>query len=196
MARGLKNLLAFLLRGIFMSLQRLVIDTGTLSTAADFKSVCNLAPGQLPAANNFLDYIGAVAGGLQKANMAFNVGAVKATATFTFASTGPTNGQTCTICGVTFTAVTSGATGNQFNINSTPATVAANLVTAINAATSMSGIITASALSGVVTLSAVVPGLIGNGLVCANVNLSNTTVASFLAVNTASDGTAYTLDLD
>ena len=176
-----------------MSLQRLIINSDL--SAAGFGSVCDLSPGQLPAANNFLNYIAGLTGGDYMALLSFNVGAVQATSTFTFASTGPTNGQTCTICGVTFTAVTSGATGNQFNIDATPANVAANLATAINAAASMSGIITATSLLGVTTLTAVVPGKIGNGLVAANVNLSNTTVASFLAVNTASDGTAYSVDL-
>ena len=75
------------------------------------------------------------------------------------------------------------------------ATVAANLVTAINAATSMAGIITATSLLGVVTLTAVSPGTIGNGLVAANVNLSNTTFATFSSLATGSDGTAYAVDL-
>lgn len=174
------------------SLQRIVITSQ--GTTADFKSLCNLAPGQLDAMNNFIDYLGGVAGGsILGASLAFNVGAVKASGTVTFTSTGPTNGQTCTLFGVTFTAVTSGATGNQFNISSTPATVAANLVTAINAASSLSGIVTASSALGVVTISAVVPGKIGNGLVMANVNLSNTT---FVTLSGGLDGTAYTIDLD
>jgi len=81
------------------SLQRLVITYG--GTAADFKSVCDLSPGQLPALNNFLDFIGGLsAGANQGAVLAFNVGAVQAAGTATFTSTGPTNGQTCTICGV------------------------------------------------------------------------------------------------
>lgn len=178
------------------SLVRLVITSS--GTADDFKSECPLAMGGLDAANSFENYIAGLASGTQiGASLAFKVGATPATSTFTFASTGPTNGQTCTICGVTFTAVTSGATGNQFNINATPNTVADNLASAINAAASMAGIITAARTgTGVVTLTAVVPGLIGNGLVAANVNLSNTTVASFLSVASASDGTAYTLDLD
>lgn len=173
------------------SLQRLIINYA--GTAADFKSICDLSPGQLPALNNFADFIGGLLGGAsQGALLSFAVGAAQAAGTVTFASTGPTNGQTCTICGVTFTAVTSGATGNQFNISATPATVAANLVTAINAATSLSGIVTATALLGVVTVKPVVPGKVGNGLVMANVNLSNTTIVSFTG---GTDGTAYSLDM-
>lgn len=173
------------------SLVRLVIESN--GTAADFKSQCNLAMGGLGAANNFVDYLGGLTGGnLSGASLAFQVGATKATGTVTFSSTGPTNGQTCTLFGVTFTAVTSSATGNQFNINATPATVASNFATAVNAATSLSGIVTASALLGVVTLSAVVPGKIGNGLVMANVNLSNTV---FVTLANGADGTATTINM-
>jgi len=173
------------------SYQRLVINYN--GTANDFKSECNLSMLGLAATNNFINYLGGLESGTQiGAALAFNVGAVLASGTVTFASTGPTNGQTCTIAGVTFTAVTSGATGNQFNINSTPATVAANLASAINAATSLAGIVTATSLAGVTTISAVVPGLIGNGLVMANVNLSNTTIVSFA---NGADGTAYSIDL-
>lgn len=174
------------------ALTRLILTSN--GTAADFKSQCNLSMGGLDAVSNFSAYVDGVTGGNMGAKFAFQVGATQATSTFTFASTGPTNGQTCTICGVTFTAVTSSATGNQFNISATPATVAANLATAINAATSMAGIVTASSLAGVCTLTAVAPGKMGNGLVAANVNLSNTTVASF-AASAASDGTAYSIDL-
>lgn len=175
------------------SLVRIVLTSN--GTAADFKSQCNLAPGGLDANQSFENYIGGLSGGnVPGASLAFQVGATKAYATFTFSSTGPTNGQTCTICGVTFTAVTSDATGDQFNINATPATVAANLASAINAAASMAGIVTASSSGAVTTLTAVVPGKMGNGLVCANVNLSNTVVASF-AASAAVDGTAYSYNL-
>lgn len=173
-----------------MSLQRLIINTSL--SAVGFQSVCPLAAGDLEAIQSLENYFGALAGGNQMALVSVNVGAVQAAGTVTFASTGPTNGQTCTIAGVTFTAVTSGATGNQFNINATPATVAANLATAINAAASMSGIVTAAAVGAVCTLTAVVPGTMGNGLVMANVNLSNTTIVSFTG---GTNGTAYSLDL-
>jgi len=173
------------------SFERLIITSN--GSAEGFKSVCNLAMGGRDAANSFADYIGGLIGGAQQgALLQFQVGAVKAAGTVTFASTGPTNGQTCTLFGVTFTAVTSSATGNQFNISSTPATVAANLASAINAATSLAGIVTATSALGVVTVSAVVPGKIGNGLVMANVNLSNTTIVSLAS---GADGTAYSIDL-
>lgn len=172
------------------SLQRIVItSTGTV---ADFNAGCPLSMGGPDAGMNLSEYFaGVVSGTNLGAQIAINTGAVKASGTVTFTSTGPTNGQTCTFFGVTFTAVTSGATGNQFNISATPATVAANLASAINASTSLAGIVTATSLLGVVTVSAVVPGKIGNGLVMANVNLSNTTVSSLA---NGSDGTAYSLN--
>ena len=106
-------------------------------------------------------------------------GPVAATSTWTFSSTGPTNNETCTVANVTFTAKTSGATGNQFNISATPATVAANFAAAINGSTSLKGAVTASASSGVVTLTSAVPGLIGNGIETGVGNLANVVVVAF-----------------
>ena len=106
-------------------------------------------------------------------------GPVAATSTWTFSSTGPTNSQTCTVGNTTFTAVTSGATGNQFNINATAATVAANFAAAINGSTNLQGICTAKAVSGVVTLTSTVPGLIGNGIQTGVGTLSNVVVVAF-----------------
>ena len=74
-----------------------------------------------------------------------------ATATLTFSSTGPTNNETFTLGNVTFTAKTSGATGNQFNISSTPAVVATNLAAAINASPNMAGLVTAGISSTTIT---------------------------------------------
>lgn len=106
-------------------------------------------------------------------------GPIAATSTWTFSSTGPTNGQTCTVANVTFTAETSGAVGNQFNISATPATVAANFAAAINGSVNLIGICTAKAVSGVVTLTSIVPGLIGNGIQTGAGTLSNVAVVAF-----------------
>lgn len=174
------------------SLQRVVITTP--GTAADFKSLCNLAPGQLDALNNFIDFLGGVAGGaIPGASLAFKVGSVQASGTLTVAAGGSANNETCSICNVTFTAKTSGATGNQFNISATAATQAANMVTAINASSDLSGKVTASSVGGVVTITSVVPGLMGNGLQLSAGTLANVTLAAFSG---GTDGTSYTLDLD
>jgi hypothetical protein len=174
------------------SLQRLVITTP--GTADDFKSECDLAPGQLVAMNNFISYLGGVAGGaIQGASLAFNVGAVQATGTLTVAAGGSANDQTCSVCNVTFTAKTSGATGNQFNISATAATQATNMAAAFNASANLAGKVTAVAVDGVVTITSVVPGLMGNGLGLSAGTLANVTLGAFA---NGTDGTSYTLDLD
>lgn len=167
---------------------RLVIDSPL--TADGFKSQCDLSPGEIPALQDFENYVSGLISGNQMATLAFKVAAVKASGTITQTSTGAANDQTLTIAGITFTAKTSGASGNEWNRNNTVATSATNLAAAINASADLTGIVTATSALGVVTVTAVVPGLIGNGLVMANVDCSNTTVVSFAS---GTDGTAYTI---
>lgn len=170
------------------SLTRIVVTSDL--TAAGFKSVCDLAPGQLPALNNLVDYLGGVAGGNYMASLACKVGAVQAYGTLTVATGGSTAAQTCTICNVTFTARASGATGNEFNVSATAATQATNMAAAINASSNLTGKVTATASLGVVTITSVVPGLMGNGLQLSAGNLGNVTAGAFA---NGTDGTAYTL---
>lgn len=108
-------------------------------------------------------------------------GPVAAAGTVTFASTGPTNGQTMTILNATFTAETSGAVAasGQFNINASATVVAVNLAAAINATPATNKSVVATSALGVVTVTSLVPGTIGNGLQMVNGNLSNTTVVGF-----------------
>lgn len=91
-----------------------------------------------------------------------------ATGTFTFSGISTAN-DTILVNGVTFTAVASGATNNQFNVGTTATTQAANLVSAINASTTalVSGTVTASNLAGVVTVTAKVSGQVGNAITIA-----------------------------
>ena len=174
------------------SFQTLVIESPL--TAVGFKSVCNLAPGKIPAVVNFENYLGAVVGGNQSAKLTWEVGAVKASGTITQATTGAANAQTLTILGVTFTALTSGhvAAAATWNRNNTVATSAANLAASINEYVLFSGVLVASAAAGVVTVTCVVPGLIGNSLVIANVDCANTTVVSLAG---GLGGTQYSQDL-
>ena len=172
------------------SFQQLTIEYS--QSAASFRSVCDLAPLGLPAIENFANFVNGVAGSMYPSKFTFYTGAVKATGTIVSSAGGAANGETCTILGVTFTAVTSGATGAQFNISATAATQAANIASAINAYSAFSGIITAAVTSGgTVTVTAVVPGVIGNGLFMADVNLANTAITTFA---NGSNGTAYTID--
>lgn len=173
------------------SFQRLVIESN--GTKADFQSQCNMAMGGLDAVQSVVDYIAGLAGGQRiGAQLFWKVGAVKASGTITVSSTGPTNGQTCTIAGVTLTAKTTGAGTNEFNINASATVVAANIAAAINASPDLLGIVKATSALGVVTVTAEVPGAIGNGLVIVNVNLSN---AVFVTLASGSDGTAYSQNL-
>lgn len=172
------------------SLQRLIITSN--GTKADFQSNCDLSPGALPAASNFENYIsGLIGGSIQSASLSFKVGAIQAAGTLT--STGAaTADQTCTVCNVTFTAKTSGATGNQFNLSATVGTQAANIAAAINASANLVGKVTATASLGVVTITSVVPGLIANGLELSAGNLSNVAAGAFAS---GTDGTAYDISL-
>lgn len=88
--------------------------------------------------------------------------AVSASTTGTFTGS-PSNADTITINGVVFTAVTSGATGNQFNIGSSVTANATNLAAAINASTTARIVNTVGATSalGVVTFFSIVPGSSG-----------------------------------
>lgn len=171
-----------------MSKQLILIDTNL--TAAQFKSVCPMAAGPVEGLQSLENYIVALEGGNQSADVTAKVGAVSASATFTVTSTGPTNTQAGSLLNQTLTAVTSGADPamGQFNINATPANVAASMVLAINA-TLGTKVLATSAL-GVVTVTALVPGVMGNGLQISAGNLSNVAAGAFA---NGSDGTKYTL---
>lgn len=159
-----------------MSKQVILIDTAL--SADGFKSVCDLSPGGLPALNSISNYFGALMGGNESAEVTVNVGAVSAAGTIT--STGAaTAAQTMTLLNVTLTAVGSAPAANQFVVSATPATQAANIAAAINASASFAGKVVATSLLGVVTVTSVLPGVMGNGLQIANVNLSNVTVGQF-----------------
>lgn len=99
--------------------------------------------------------------GVRPVKIILGLNAVQASGTVTLSSHVATN--TVTINGTVFTAVASGATGNQYNVGADSVT-AANLAAAINASVTanISGLVTAAAVSNVVTITAVTPGLLGN----------------------------------
>lgn len=102
--------------------------------------------------------------------------AVAASGTGTFTGA-PTADQTMIIAGVTFTAKSSGATGNQYNIGGSVTLSAAALAAAINASTDLNGVVSATSNLGVVTITSDIPGLIGNGIATVDVDTSNFTFA-------------------
>lgn len=125
-------------------------------------------------------YLNSLISGARNASLDVQIGngvGVKASGTVTFAGA-PVANDTVTVNGVVFTAVASGATGNQFNIGGTVAITATNLAAAINASVTagVAGVVTAASALGVVTISAFKTGVMGNSLTLAKV-ASNTTVS-------------------
>lgn len=98
------------------------------------------------------------------------------------------------INGVDFTAVASGATGNQFNVGADDEETAANLAAAINASATalVSGYVTASASGEVVTVTSAFYGLAGNQTTIASADATITASGARLTGG-AADATAQTL---
>lgn len=119
-------------------------------------------------------------------------GAVAASGTFTLSSVVATN--TCSINGVTFTAIASGATGNQFNVGVSDTATAVNLAAAINASVSalVAGYVVASSALGVVTVSSAFYGLAGNQTLI--VGSANIVASGAKLTGGAADASALTLN--
>lgn len=112
--------------------------------------------------NGLENMIAAMIEGSQIAYSKLSAGLLQASGTITLSSLVATD--TVTVNGVVFTAVASGATGNQFNVGGTDTITAANLAAAINASSTAKviNVVTAAAVAAVVTVTAVQPGLAGN----------------------------------
>lgn len=173
-----------------MAFTRILIEHP--ESASQFLSICNLRPGPIEGVQALQNYFGGLNGGLYYANMDGYVGAVQSTGTVTFASTGPTDGQTCIIGNVTFTASDTSNTDKNFDVSSDdPTEQAANLAAAINrSGNGLGDIISATSALGVVTLTAAVPGKIGNGLQLSS-GADNTTIGAFAS---GTDANGYNLD--
>jgi hypothetical protein len=106
--------------------------------------------------------IGDMIDGSQLSYTKISTGAIQAFGTITLSGMVATD--TVTINGVVFTAVSSGATGNQFNIGGSDTITATNLARAINASTTANviNVVFATSAANVVTVTAVQPGLQGN----------------------------------
>ncbi|MBK7497372.1 MAG: hypothetical protein IPI28_18955 [Candidatus Omnitrophica bacterium] len=160
-------------------------------SADELKSIINLQQGSQAALQSYINYFAGLLAGNYRALINAEVGGVKATATLTVSSTGSSNDEVCSVAGITFTAKTSGASGNQFNISSTPATQAANMAAAFNASADLDGIVTAEAVGAVVTLTAVTAGLEGNGTQLSE-GLTNVALVAFAG---GTDGDTLAIDL-
>lgn len=173
-----------------MAFQMLILETRQ-SGADVAKLVKPLARNPKQTLTRIEHYIHGVAVGAYRANAIFRTSAVKATATLTLTGD-PSADETFVLCGTTFTAKGSGATGNQFNISAGNATTtAANIAAAVNASATakVTASVVASSALGVVTFTAIDPGAAGNGYVLTE-SMSNTTRVDFAG---GSDGTETTL---
>jgi hypothetical protein len=142
-----------------------------------------------------MDYLRGFAKGTRRGSMLVKSGAVKASGTVTFTSTGPVNDETMVVAGQTITAKTSATPGElEFTRSNTPSVDATNLAALLNSHTAFAGVVTASAASGVVTIKAAVPGLIGNTLTLTE-SMTNTAVSGSGTLASGTDGTAYNLTL-
>lgn len=123
-------------------------------------------------------YFGSIQVGAINANVVATPGMVFATGTIT--NTALAAADTITIGAQTLTAVSSGATANQFNIGGSVTITAANIVTVVNSHAVLSKVVSASSLAGVITLTAVVPGIIGNQIALA-ISAHGTVSGAFMA---------------
>ncbi len=122
-----------------------------------------------------------------------STGAVKASGTVTFSSTGPVNDETMVVAGQTITAKTSATPGSlEFTRSNTPSVDATNLAALINSHAAFVGIVTAVAASAIVTISAYVPGTIGN-VITLTESMTNTAVSGSGTLASGSNGTTVVL---
>jgi hypothetical protein len=184
------------------TLVRIVLTSENMNTA-QVEKILDFTVGQEVGSDNHGNRLATfIEGGLNRVwpqLVELDIGAARASATLTLASTGPTVNETCAIAGVTFTAETTGATGNQFNLGVTGGSpdntkTAANLAAAVNASVNCAGLVTATAALGVVTITCVVPGVVGNFVTLDAGTLLNTT-ASHSTLQGGTEGDEFTINL-
>jgi hypothetical protein len=96
-----------------------------------------------------------------------SIGPAAATNVFTITASNLSAADTVTIGGTTFTAETTGAVGNQFNVGGSALITGQNLAAAINAYSGTSGLfsaVTTGTTTGIVTVTCLMPGTIGNNI--------------------------------
>lgn len=148
--------------------------------------------------NKLMNLMNGIQGGVYNAVLNEKLGAVQASITGTFTDN-PLNTETIVINGVTFTAVTSGATGDQWNIvqgGSAAADAAGNasgLAAAINASTTAGvlDVVFASSALGVVTFTSKQAGKAGNAIILSEALTAFTLAATRLAGGTQSTNRTF-----
>jgi hypothetical protein len=145
------------------TLTRIVIDVPEISVG-DLNQFLRTSANPNLSIRAAADFIRGLAGGLRTGSFQLAKGAQRATAQIQIHGAGPVAGETFTVCGVTFTARASGASGNEFNANADPEIVAANIAAAVNSSGSrVADSILATSDGGNVTFTARIPGIEGNG---------------------------------
>lgn len=145
-----------------------LIQLDLLGTDAQAKALLDFgSTGEMEFMQALQDVIGGMVGGNYDGALVVKLAMDYATITGTF-SGAPTNADTITIGGQDITAVTSGATANQFNIAGTAAGNAAACAAAINASATLGTWVVASSNEAVLTVRAIVPGPMGNAITLAD----------------------------
>lgn len=148
-----------------MGVLKLNVTTGK-SDETLRRDYCRSLSAKYPTVQSIADLIESILSGNQVGGPSVQVSVqgyeVRASGTFTLDTVVATDA--ITINGVTFTAVASGATGNQFNVGADDEETAANLAAAINASVTalVAGYVTASAAGEVVTVTSAFYGTAGN----------------------------------
>lgn len=170
-----------------MSKQLILIDTDL--SADSFKSVCPMGIGPAEDLQSIENYVVALEGGVQSADVSAKVGAVGASCVLTTGAAS-TAGQIFTLMNVSFTAKASGAVpaSGEFNVGASSAQLDSILLAIDAVLGAQLDIVRDSASIAHVTLK--VPGALGNGLQASAGNVANLTVGGFAG---GSDGTAYTI---
>lgn len=158
-----------------MSIQKILINTDL--SDEQFKSVCDISQDRYLGLKNLANYLLSVASGVRSATVSVFQGGVAASATVTFTGA-PTADDTIMVGSETFTAKTSGATGDEFNIGGNVTATALNLANAINANATLSPVLTATPNAGVITLLCKDAGDEGNSIALAS-TLTNATTVGF-----------------
>lgn len=149
----------------------LTITSGTENAADIAELLATSHTDKYVFAEKVADYMKALSGGCRSGSIDAQIDggdAVAASGTITFSGTGAAS-DTVLINGVTFTAVASGATGNQWNVGGSATLSAAALAAAIVASATalVNAHVTATAASGVVTITSKFEGVQGNAVTIA-----------------------------
>lgn len=184
----------------------LILNISSARNTAMLTTTFETAGGKHEICQRILNYISSLQTGTEGAmsttvppQIAISVqeNAVQASGTFILDTVVATDA--ISINGVTFTAVASGATGNQFNVGADDVETAANLAAAINASVTalVSGYVTATSAAGltttgVVTVTSSFYGLAGNQTTIASADATIVASGARLTAG-AADPTAQTI---